>query len=301
MKIIDLHTDFVLTLYSKGAEYNINGQISKNLLKKSQVKIFFSGFSYDNYFKDTEFQWKTMINYFKNNSDFEVIKDIHNLNNEKIGVIYHMEGGSTLKNSKLTIQDYYKLGLRSIGLTHNKDNFLCGGCMGKQRYGLTSEGKKVLSFCNSVPFVLDCAHISPQGLKDVLKYYKKPIMISHTALKSINNKDRNISDDQVKSVIDNDGVIGLFFDPENITNKKIKNIKDVVEHYYYFAEHFGTDNLCIGSDFGGMIDGTIDGLNNHLDLINNLVPSLLKVGFSQTQIDDILYNNSLRFLQKVLK
>ena len=143
--------------------------------------------------------------------------------------------------------------------------------------------------------ILDIAHLNGASTKAVLKTWKGPLMVSHTALFSLNPHPQNVSDNLVKSIINRNGIIGFafldkFYSPVNAT------MADVVAHLTYFRRKFGSYNCAFGSDFYGFgSSNSITGLEN-MGLLPNLAKELKKNGWNAAEVDRLLWKNAYQFL-----
>lgn len=172
-------------------------------------------------------------------------------------------------------------------LTWNGENKLGCGC-GCSSGGLKSFGKDVIKILNERKICVDVAHINKQGFYDVLDTAVF-VVNSHTAFCGVNQHIRNITDEQIRLIIERNGLIGLAFYSPFLNGKSESSIDDVIKHIDYFVQRFGYKNLCIGSDFFGANDFP-DGLSNYSDFYK-IENKLKDLGYTQSAINNILYNN----------
>lgn len=302
ISIFDLHQDFVMTCYEKGHEYQTVGQTDLEQLKKTGVKLIFSGFSYDDEFKDTEKQLSIIKSLVKLDSKFKLIENRRDLISQfsKPKMLIHLEGARVIKNVS-TLNEYFRQGIRSIGLTHNHGNQLAFGCNDDPTSHLTNLGKAVVKRANKLGMIIDASHINHAGFFDLLETSDSPVIISHGNTQKFCNKPRNFSDDQIRSLAQQGGVIGVFFSAAYVNPvKELASIDDVVNHALHIIEIGGIDCLSIGSDFGGITTGLPAGLENTTKL-SDLLHKLSNMGLSPSDIEKVAYKNILRVLNKVLK
>ncbi len=305
--IVDLHTDYVLACYEQGKQFKSDRQINLDLLKKANYKLLFCGFSYDDLLKDTEIQFAVLQNQLRLHKDFSLIKtkqDLSNLfkpSNHKIGMIWHMEGADILKNDERKLIEYYKNGLRSIGLTHSSRNCLAAGNKDNPEIPLTKFGEKIVKLAHKLHIVVDLAHLNEKGFYKVLDLsVGRPVIVSHANTYKYCPDQRNLKDHQIRAVAKAGGVIGPFFSAKYVRNDgKQVTIDDVVKHIVHIVEIGGIDVLALGSDFGGITTGLPTGLENASKLIK-LFSLLKRKGFSQSDLEKICYKNAIRILSKIL-
>ncbi|MBI4713246.1 MAG: dipeptidase [Planctomycetes bacterium] len=217
----------------------------------------------------------------------------------RIGFLISMEGGSPLNGNISLLEVFYKLGVRSMTLTHNPRNELGDGINVKQPHGLTAFGKTVVKTANRLGIILDVAHLAKPGFWDMARYARGPIISSHTGVRALCDIPRNMDDHQIKEIVRRKGVVGIFYLPEFIVKEQKKvSIEDVVDHIAYVADKFGVDYVGLGSDFDGY-NGVTRGLED-VACLPNLTRALVKRGFNQTEIKKILGGNFLRVIKQVL-
>ena len=208
-------------------------------------------------------------------------------------VVFAIEGAEFLQGDLQHIQEMYQLGVRMFGLTWNNDNFMAGGCK-NDCMGLTSAGKVGVKMLNELGMIIDGAHLSHRGLKEVLACSKRPIVVSHTACNKLCQHKRNLTDDEIKEIALAGGVIGICFVDEFLYNRGTRraNISDVVEHIYHVADLVGSEYVALGSDFDG-VERPLSGLENANQLLR--LPAYLRaMGFGQEDIENVMGKNWLR-------
>lgn len=209
-----------------------------------------------------------------------------------------IEGGEVLCGNIILLNSLFRLGVRSIGLTWNQRNEIADGC-GELRTkgGLTLFGIKVVQEMNKIGMVIDLSHISPSGFWDVLEHTTAPIMVSHANCKKICPHRRNLDDDQIIALKENDGVMGITFVKDFLGEGEI-DINDVIKHIDYAVALVGANHVGIGSDF----DGT-DEMPKGLEDVTKLYligEKLLKSGYSQSDTEKIMGGNFIRLLKTIL-
>jgi membrane dipeptidase len=125
-----------------------------------------------------------------------------------------MENGYPLGKDLSLLGEYYKSGIRYLTLCHTQDNDLCDSSTDTQNpedNGLSDFGKKVVAECNRLGIMVDVSHISDRSFFDVLKVTKAPVIASHSAVRAICDVPRNLSDEMLKQLALNGGVIQVCF------------------------------------------------------------------------------------------
>jgi membrane dipeptidase len=128
----------------------------------------------------------------------------------KRGIYIGIENGYAIGRDISLLQQYYDLGARYITLCHSKNNDICDSSTDKpEHHGLTAFGKKVVAEMNRLGMLVDVSHISDEAFYDVLKVSKAPIIASHSCARTLCDHPRNLNDDMLKKLAENDGVIQI--------------------------------------------------------------------------------------------
>lgn len=128
----------------------------------------------------------------------------------KRAIYIGIENGYPIGKSIKLIKEYYDQGARYITLCHTSNNDICDSSTDKAEHdGLSEFGKKVVSEMNNLGMIIDVSHISDKSFYDVLKLSKVPVIASHSCARAICDNPRNLSDDMLKKLAENGGVIQL--------------------------------------------------------------------------------------------
>jgi membrane dipeptidase len=251
-----------------------------------------------------------------------------------------MENGSAIEDKIDNLKYFYEKGIRYITLCHFKNNRICDSSTEevKKWNGLSSFGKKVIKEMNRLGIIVDVSHISDDAFYQVLKISNAPVIASHSSCRFFTpGWERNMSDEMIKALAKNGGVIQINFGSSFLTseirnkinannayiNKYIKeknlkgedaakfrtkylhghrpgyaNVKDVVKHIDHVIKLVGIDHVGIGSDFDGVGDSLPEGLKD-VSQYPNLIYELLKAGYSDNDIKKICSENILRVWSEV--
>ena len=204
--------------------------------------------------------------------------------------------GKDIKN----IKKYKDMGVQYMTLCHSYDNDICNSSSNTAdaSKGLTPFGRKVVKEMNKVGMLIDISHASEGTFWDAIKYSKDPIFASHSSVKALCDHDRNLTDDQLRALAKNGGVIHIcIYDGYLNKDAKAASIEDVVAHIDHAVKVAGIDHVGIGSDFDG--GGGVLGCNGDNDMINITV-KLLEKGYSEEDIRKIWGGNFFRVLDQVI-
>ena len=127
-----------------------------------------------------------------------------------------MENGYPVGKDLSNLELYAKRGIRYLTLVHSSDNDICDSSTDRQRKpgaerGLTDFGREVVAACNRAGVMIDVSHMSDKSFYDVLKASKAPIFASHSCCKALCDNPRNLTDDMIKALAKNGGVLQMCF------------------------------------------------------------------------------------------
>ena len=143
--------------------------------------------------------------------------DAYRLQKEgKRAVFIGMENGWPVDNDIANIKTYYDLGLRYITLSHSANNDIADSSTdpdGPEWNGLSPFGEKVVQEMNRLGMMVDISHVSDSTFYDVIKLTKVPVIASHSSCRALCDVPRNMTDDMIKTLAKNGGVIQINFVP----------------------------------------------------------------------------------------
>ena len=227
----------------------------------------------------------------------ETRADVERLKNEgKKAFFLGVENGLCLGEDLSRIARYRRCGVRYITLTHTYDNQLCHSSThtADASKGLTKFGKKAVKEMNRQGILIDLSHASEGTFWDVMKLSKYPTFCSHSGAKALCNNDRNLTDEQLRALAAQGGVVqtvayaGFLRD-----DKQVATIDDFVRHIKYMVDVAGIDHVGIGTDFDG--GGGIPGFETDADAVN-VTMKLIEAGFSEAEIAKLWGENFFRVL-----
>jgi len=125
-----------------------------------------------------------------------------------------MENGSPIEGDLANLQHFYERGIRYITLAHAKTNHISDSSYDENRpaQGLTDFGKKLIVEMNNVGVMVDISHVSDQAFYQVMEISKVPVIASHSSARFFTpDFERNMSDEMIKLLAKNGGVIQMTF------------------------------------------------------------------------------------------
>ena len=245
----------------------------------------------------------------KHPSKFRLVKSPEEITNEKgvMQVVYGMENGAPIESKLSNIKVFSDMGINYITLAHSKSNHISDSSYDSNKNwgGLSPFGRKVVAEMNKQGVMIDISHVSDAAFYEVLKLTKTPVIASHSSLRHfVPGFERNVSDDMLRELAKNEGVIQICFGSEFIAEKKkypnlVVTVKDVADHIDRVKELVGIDHVGIGSDYDGWRNFPV-GLED-TSTYPNLIKELLNRNYTKEEIEKIFGGNLLRVWREVKK
>jgi membrane dipeptidase len=141
--------------------------------------------------------------------------DAYRLKREgKLVAFIGMENGYPVGRDLSLLELYAKRGIRYLTLCHSGDNDICTSSSGKRTGddpGLSDFGRQVVAACNKLGVMVDVSHMSDKSFYDVLQATKAPIIASHSCCRVLCDNSRNLTDDMIRALAKNGGVLQMCF------------------------------------------------------------------------------------------
>lgn len=229
-----------------------------------------------------------------------------NLRKGVFSVFMGMENGSPIQKSLPLLRTFYRLGVSYLTLTHNGDNEIADSALlSKGTWGgLSPFGREVIREMNSIGMMVDLSHAADATFWDCIKLSKAPVIATHSCCRSICPHGRNLTDEMLRALGENDGYVGINFYPHFLSTSLAEKgvpptVKDVVDHIEHAIEICGIDHVGIGSDFDG-IEVTPLGLEN-VSQIGAVFTEMNARGYSSEEISKVSGGNLMKVWEKVIK
>jgi membrane dipeptidase len=221
------------------------------------------------------------------------------VNNQKVAAFVSVEGGEALQGDLRVLRMLYRLGVRSICLTWNGRNEIGDGVGEEQTNGgLTNFGREVVEEMNRLGMIIDVSHLSPAGFWDVIELSKQSIIASHSNSKSICGHKRNLTDEQFIAIKNNGGMVGINFYPPFLNQSDEADMPDILKNIEHFMGLNGENNIGLGTDFDGIDTTPKDVIG--VEQLDALCSNLLRLNYSQQQVEKIMGKNFMRLIEKIL-
>ncbi|MEW5901252.1 MAG: dipeptidase [Acidobacteriota bacterium] len=142
-------------------------------------------------------------------------EDAYRLEKEgKRAAFIGMENGYPVGRSLANLKEFYDRGVRYLTLCHSRDNDICDSSTDRQNpedNGLSEFGREVVAACNRLGLMVDLSHSSDKSFFDVLKASRAPVIASHSSCRALCESPRNLSDEMIRALAANGGVIQICF------------------------------------------------------------------------------------------
>ena len=167
----------------------------------------------------------------------------------RIAALMGMEGGHMIDNDLGLLRMYATLGVRYLTLTHFKNNDWADSSTDKPAHdGLTPFGKDVVRELNRLGMMVDVSHVADKTFYDAIEVSKAPVIASHSSCRAISNHARNMTDDMLRALAKNGGVVMINYEisylSEELRAIRVKEGDDVVSAMDAAIKACGGDDAC---------------------------------------------------------
>ena len=232
----------------------------------------------------------------------------------RIGAMLTIEEGAVCRDDLAILRDFYRLGVRMMTLPWNHQNGL-GSPNITPDYnedtwpvkdpgapGLTGVGREFVAEMERLHMIVDVAHLSDAGIRDLLAIATRPFAASHSNARACCPHLRNLPDELLRAMGEKGCLIGLNYCPaflDDTPDRKhcVGSVAQMARHAKYILNLAGEDALALGSDF--------DGIGGELEITGAQDLPLLAEGFVNEGIparvvEKIFYKNARRFFRENL-
>ena len=254
----------------------------------------------------------------------------------KIASLIGVEGGHSIGNSLAVLRQLYAAGARYMTITHSLNNDWADSATADPVHGgLTPFGRLVTGEMNRLGMLVDLSHVAPKTMHDILDVTAAPVVFTHSSARSLTDHPRNVPDDVLRRVRENEGVVMVTWVPGFVSERvrahgaakdaeearlkalyrgqpeKVKaelarweaanaapraTVQDVADHIDHVVKVAGAAHAGIGADLDG-ISTTPVGLES-VAAYPTLFAELVRRGYSDEQLKGIAGRNVLRVMRK---
>lgn len=208
-----------------------------------------------------------------------------------------IENGYAIGKDLSLVKRFRDKGVVYMTLCHNGDNDICDSARGAGEHGgLSSFGKEVVREMNRVGMLIDLSHAAESTFYDVLECSVQPVVCSHSSCRALCDHPRNLTDEQMRALAAKGGVVQVTMYSGFLCKEGEAALADFMQHLEHAISVAGIDHVGIGTDFDG--DGTVIGCADASQL-KNITRELLRLGYSECDIEKIWGGNWLRVMSRV--
>jgi membrane dipeptidase len=224
-----------------------------------------------------------------------------------VGYILAMEGADPIV-VPAQAEAWWNDGLRSLILAHYGQGHYSDGTGGTG--GLTLKGRELLKEVSRLGIIVDLTHTTDRSFFEVVDLFAGPLMASHSNCRALVPNQRQFTDEQIKTLLDREAVIGVALDAwmlrpgwvigqSKADGLRLAAVVDQIDHYCQLSGN--ADHVAIGSDLDGGFgaDQRPEDVHSIADL-QQLGPLLSERGYPEADIDKIFHANWLRFFRQHL-
>jgi len=136
---------------------------------------------------------------------------------KKLAALMGIEGGHSIENDIHLLRDFYRLGVRYMTLSWSNTNEWADSSGDindpkvEHHNGLTDFGREVVREMNRMGMMVDISHVSDKTFYDAIAATKAPVIASHSSSRELTDHPRNMTDDMLRAVAKNGGVVQVNF------------------------------------------------------------------------------------------
>ncbi|MEY2647764.1 MAG: hypothetical protein RL282_477 [Bacteroidota bacterium] len=231
--VIDTHNDFISTGIEKGKSFdqNLKGITHSDLnrMKEGGIDVqVFSIFCDENYGKGTAYAFANReidtlyATVARNPNRMMIVRNSKDLQTAvstgKLGAMMGVEGGHMIEDEISNLEKLHARGARYMTLTWNNSTSWASSAADERAkkdlghpYGLNALGEQIVKRMNELGMIVDISHVGEKTFYDAIRISTKPVIASHSCTYALCPVPRNLTDEQIKAVGKNGGVIQLNF------------------------------------------------------------------------------------------
>lgn len=243
-------------------------------------------------------------------------KDFQQIGENQLGLILGLNSMKPLERNPHLIDSFYNLGVRTISLTYPHQDLVNNNPSfpdKKTDYaqnGLSEKELDILNRISDLGIIVDVSHSSYNAFCDIIRCYdgQMPLIASHSNSYKLNDARHNLRDDQLKSISNTGGVIGVFQKSDCFVNKNKPTKNNFIEHIKHMLEVVGIEHIGLGFDcvrkslksHTGNDMSESQGLESVVDDFESLGMLLKTEGFSENEVDKICKDNFVQVFSNSL-
>ncbi len=167
----------------------------------------------------------------------------------RMAVFYLFQNATQFEDDLARVDMFYSMGLTSCQVTYNDRNLAGVGCRAfGDEGGLTDFGRELVDRMNALGMLVDLSHANMPTMADTIRHSRSPVIISHTGAFGVKEHERNTTDENLRLLADNGGIVGMCQLRPFLTDLKSDNLFAYFDHIDHAVQVAGVEQVCIGSD-----------------------------------------------------
>jgi membrane dipeptidase len=218
-----------------------------------------------------------------------------------IASLASLEGGEALEGRLDALGDYYRRGVRMIGLTWNRRNELGRGVFAEGSGGLTDFGRAVVREAERLGMLVDCSHLADESFDDLAASAERPFVASHSNCRALCSFPRNLDDRRIEAVARSGGLVGVNAVPDFVADGGggEANLVRLCDHIDRIVALGGIGCVALGMDFDGFKPDAGGPLAD-CSHIQNVAAELARRRYDDTEIGLVMGGNWMRVIAEVV-
>ncbi len=208
-----------------------------------------------------------------------------------------LEGCEVFQKGLSAVAAWRSRGVRMGALVWNHANTLGTPAKVDPKPGLTAYGVQVAREMQDQGMAVDVSHLNEGGFWDLFAKGHRPPMASHSCCRALCDHFRNLTDEQIRAMVQYGGYIGVNFYPAFLSEDKKADAVTIAQHIDHICQLGGADIVGMGSDFDGIELFPAD--VRHPGELPNLVAALQGYGYSGEALENIMGLNLVRYFERI--
>ena len=215
----------------------------------------------------------------------------------KVKMLLSVEGGEIFEGKVERVDEFFGYGVRMAGVTWNNENEMGHPAKHGSKEGIKPAGWAILKRLAELKVPVDTSHLNEAGFWDLIDKHSQAPMASHSCAKALRPHFRNLTDEQIRAMVERGGWIGVNFYPWFLGDTGKAVAEDIVTHIDYMCQLGAHKHVGFGSDFDG-IEVWPDDCDSPAG-IPLVIEGLKKRGYSEDAIADIAGRNFLAYYKRL--
>lgn len=220
----------------------------------------------------------------------------HAVEQGKVAAFLSVEGAELLDCDLHKLERAWLDGVRAITITWNHANELSSSHRDHPEQGLTEQGVLFVKRMRELGILVDVSHLSDAGFWDIVEKIPGPVIATHSNARNVFYHTRNLTNEQITAIIENQGVIGLNLYVEFV-GAVPTSVDSLRAHLDHILDLGGENSVALGGDWDGA-DPLVGGFRDISDW-SILYEELLHRNYPQALVDKIFYSNMMRVVKEV--